>query len=161
MSTALLSWTQILRNKGKLSNEIIIELPTIFNDNEKIENLKKQYKSLNIRFIPQNPQNIANGYDSVIFINLINDRLENNIANFIQKIVKILSSTDMKKGIYYIDGFRHIITELPDIKNTDPKEYSDCLKQLLNILDKNIHYIDSYRLIVYDTKTKQWSYKQK
>lgn len=161
MSTALLSWTQILRNKGKLSNEIIIELPTIFNDNEKIENLKKQYKSLNIRFIPQNPQNIANGYDSVIFINLINDRLENNIANFIQKIVKILSSTDMKKGIYYIDGFRHIITELPDIKNTDPKEYSDCLKQLFNILDKNIHYIDSYRLIVYDTKTKQWNYKQK
>lgn len=159
LSIALLSWSQILRNKSKLSNEIIIELPAIFNNNEKIENLRKQYKSLNIRFISPNPQNLAKGYDSIIFINLINDKLEKNVPSFIQKFIKVLSETGFKKGIYYIDGLNHIITELPDLNKLEAKEFSDCLKDLFDILDKKTGCIDSYRLIVYDTEKRQWDYK--
>ena len=38
----------------------------------------------------------------------------------------------------------------------EPREYSDCLKELFNKLDKPVNILDSSTLKAYDMKEKQW-----
>ena len=159
LSITLLKWTQILKGKSKLQNEIIIELPELLLNNEKIKKLQEQYKILNIRFIDSNPENIQNGYDSIILINLTNNKLEKNIPNFIQKFLKILGKTEYKRGFYYLDGLNRIIAELPDTNTMQSQEISSSLKKLFAIIEQESGTIDPSQLIVYDKDKEKWDYK--